>query len=395
MQLQSILDWLAAFAPLRLAESWDNVGLLLGDPGQPVRKAMTCLTVTPASAAEAVREGAELIVSHHPVLFKPTQRLTTATPEGRLLLPLLRAGVAVYSPHTAFDNCRGGINDLLAERLGLLETRPLKPRERGGASGRGPAAQLKLVAFVPEGDLQRVSEALFAAGAGRIGAYEQCSFRAPGTGTFYGTESANPAVGQKGRREEAPEWRLEVVVPSAKLEAAVRGLRLAHSYEEPAFDVYPLLQAPSRTPELSPAEAADAGAAGEGAGRLGALPQPLPLRTLAQTAARALRVPAAQFVGDPARQVRRAAVVCGAGGSMLEDALQAGADVFLTGEMRFHDLLAAEAAGVAVVLAGHHATERHGVERLAERLGSEFPELTAWASRAEQDPLQHLSAAAS
>src|SRR5262249_32005837 len=152
-----------------LAEPWDNVGLLLGDTTAEVRKIMTCLTVTTASAAEAVAENVNLIVSHHPILFKPTQKITAATAEGRMLLSLLNSGVAVYSPHTAFDNCRGGINDILCRRLGLSDVEPLR---RGS-----DAPQCKIVVFVPESDLQKVSDALFQAGAGIIGQYSQCSFR--------------------------------------------------------------------------------------------------------------------------------------------------------------------------------------------------------------------------
>ena len=144
----------------------------------------------------------------------------------------MRAGIAVYSPHTAFDNCAGGINDGLCEKLGVRNAVPLRPRDA--------KRQCKLVAFVPDADLQKVTDALFAAGAGVIGEYRECSFRLAGTGTFHGSDAANPAVGQKGRREDVSEWRLEVVVPEARVSAAIAALRAAHSYEEPAFDVYPL-----------------------------------------------------------------------------------------------------------------------------------------------------------
>src|SRR5262249_35747256 len=160
-----------------------------------------------------------LIVTHHPVLFRAVKRLTTSTPEGRTLLALVRAGVAVYSPHTAFDNAPGGINDSLAGRLGLIEVEPLRKHEG--------ARQCHVVVFVPEADLARVSDALFAAGAGQIGQYSQCSFRLAGTGTFFGSSASNPTVGQKGRREEVSEWRLEVVCPEAVVGQVVAALRRA------------------------------------------------------------------------------------------------------------------------------------------------------------------------
>jgi dinuclear metal center YbgI/SA1388 family protein len=365
--LATVVDHLKHFAPLDLAEEWDNVGLLLGDPAAEVGAIMSCLTVTPASAAEAVADGANLIVSHHPILYKAVQRLTTGTPEGRMLLALLRAGVAVYSPHTAFDNCTGGINDLLCERLGLTNVRPLK-------AAAGPD-QCKLVAFVPESDLSKVSDALFSARAGVIGNYEQCSFRLAGTGTFFGTEAADPTVGQKGRREEVAEWRLEVVCPASQVPAAVAAMRKAHSYEEPAFDVYPLKALPR----------------GAGSGRVGELAQPESAEAFGRRVAKALRLETVQLVGAGRRDaVRRVAVVCGAGGSLLGDVRRAEADGFLTGEMRFHDQLAAEAAGVVTVLAGHYATERPGVEMLAERLQKAFPTTRVWASRREADPAREV-----
>ena len=360
----AVIDLLEQLAPPGLAAEWDNVGLLLGDREAKVRRVMTCLTVTPESAAEAVAEKAGLVVTHHPVLFRPVQRLTSATPEGRTLLPLLRAGVAVYSPHTAFDNAPGGINDLLAGRIGLEDVAPLRRHD-------GPR-QCKLVTFVPDADLAKVSDALFAAGAGVIGEYRECSFRLEGTGTFFGTDATNPAVGRKGRREEVREWRLEVVCPEGRVESVVAALRRAHSYEEPAYDVYPLRPLP----------------AGQGEGRVGRLPDAPALADLANAVAAVLNVPAAQIVGDGDRPVRRVAVVCGAGGSFLADAVRAQADVLVTGEARFHDYLAARAAGLALILPGHYATERCGVEDLAERIGKALPRLTVWASRRERDPVE-------
>src|SRR5437660_9871450 len=159
--VDAVIHYLDEFAPRELAAEWDNVGLLLGDRDTDVRNVMTCLTVTPESAAEAIAEQAQLIVTHHPILFRAVKRLTTATPEGRMVLSLVRSNIAVYSPHTAFDNARHGINELLARRLGLEDVRPLRTQP-------GPR-QSKIVVFVPDADLARVSDALFAASAGNIG----------------------------------------------------------------------------------------------------------------------------------------------------------------------------------------------------------------------------------
>jgi dinuclear metal center YbgI/SA1388 family protein len=359
----NVTAFLGRLAPLDLAAEWDNVGLLLGDGTAEVQRVLTCLTVTPESAAEAIRTGAQLIVSHHPILFKPIRRLSGATPEGRMLLALARAGVAVYSPHTAFDNSTDGINESLARRIGLRDVAPLKRQPSG--------AECKVVVFVPEQDLQPVMDSLFAAGAGRIGQYRECSFCLAGTGTFYGTESTNPAVGQRGRREQVAELRLEVVCPEAAVPAVVAAARRAHSYEEAAIDVYPLRPHSGTT----------------GEGRIGTLSRDDTLAGFAAAVRNELRCGPAQVVGEPARPVRRVAVVCGSGGSFVDEAVRAGADVLLTGEARFHDYLEARSHGLALVLPGHFATERPGVEELARRIAAEFPGLNAAASVNEVDPV--------
>lgn len=353
---------LEKFAPPQTAADWDNVGLLLGDPGDAVERLMTCLTVTPDVVEEAVSERVNLIVSHHPILFRGAKQLTAGRGEGRVVLPLARAGVAVYSPHTAFDNCPGGINDILCRRLGVQNAVTLRPRE-------GPR-EYKLAVYVPDKDLAPVSDALFEAGAGVIGKYEQCSFRLAGKGTFFGSDETNPSVGRKGRREEVDEWRLEVVLPEAKVAGAVRAMRKAHSYEEPAFDIYHL----------------KAGLSG-GEGRVGELANAVPLGELARTAKAALAAASVQVVGDFTQSVRRVAVACGAAGEFLSDSMRSKADVFLTGELRFHDALTARSAGLGVIVPGHYATERPAVEELAAKLAADWPSLTAWASRRERDPL--------
>src|SRR5439155_11017143 len=214
------------------------------------------------------------IVTHHPILFRGVKRLTTANAEGQTVLALARAGIAVFSPHTGFDNTRGGINDRLAAKLGLTDVRPLRHRDA--------RSTCKIVVFVPESDLAKVSDAMFAAGAGVIGEYRECSFRSAGTGTFHGSDAAHPTVGQKGRREEVSEWRLEVVCPESAVDTVVSAMRRAHSYEEPAVDVYPLRP----------------GRSSIGEGRIGRLPAATTLRTLAETLKTQLRCGPVQVIGD-------------------------------------------------------------------------------------------------
>jgi dinuclear metal center YbgI/SA1388 family protein len=361
-----VVSYLEAFAPKALAADWDNVGLLLGTESADVEHLLTCLTITPEVVAEAIDEQVQMIVTHHPILFRGTKSLSTQTAEGRLLWPLARHGIAVYSPHTAFENTAGGINDSISKALALDNLAPLRRNQA--------EQQYKVVVFVPEGDLERVADAMFKQGAGIIGQYSQCSFRIPGTGTFFGNENTNPTIGKKGQRETLSELRLEVVCPSANLSNVLAVMRKAHSYEEPAYDVYPLkLQLSS-----------------QGEGRVGELPNPMTLKELAAQAKEVLKARSVQVVGDFDRRVQRIAIACGAAGEFLRDAVKARADVFLSGEMRFHDYLSAQAQGIALLLPGHYATERPAVEQLAVRLNEQFVSLRAWPSRAENDPVQWL-----
>ncbi len=363
-----VVRWLEEFAPASLAEPWDNVGLLWGDPAAAVDRVMTCLTVTGPTAEEAIAEKAELIVSHHPVLFRALKRVRADLPATAPLWSLARAGIAVASPHTSFDNTAGGINDGLCRRLSLADVVPLRPLPGTGSC--------KVVVFTPESDQAAVLDAVFEAGAGRIGAYRECSFSSPGQGTFFGTEETTPSVGQKGQRERAAELRLEVLCPAPRLDAVLRAIRASHSYEEPAIDVYPLQQA----------------GPGPGSGRMGTYAEPRSLHEFAGLVTRALGHVPVQMVGDPRKPVRRVAVACGAGDDFLGDAVAAGADVLLTGEARFHRAIEAEALDIGLILAGHHATERPGVEDLAEQIARAFPDLTVWPSLQERDPLHWIDA---
>ena len=357
--------WLERFAPRRLAESWDNVGLLWGDPLAVVSRVMTCLTVTTETAAEAIAGGAGAIVSHHPILFRPVKAVTAATTDGAMLWRLARADVAVLSPHTALDNTIGGINDGLARRLGLVDVGPLRPT--------APTGWCKVVVFVPPDGAEGVRSAMFDAGAGRVGRYERCSFAGQGVGTFFGGEGARPAAGQAGRFEEVAELRLEVICPERAVDRVVAAARAAHPYEVPAIDVLPLRIEPE----------------GPGVGRVGRMGMPMRLDAFAALVKSTLGAPATTYAGEPGRVVERVAIACGAGDDFLADAIRLGADALLTGEARYHRAIEARSAGVGLVLAGHHATERPGVEDLAGRIAAEVAGVEVWASRREVDPVRN------
>jgi putative NIF3 family GTP cyclohydrolase 1 type 2 len=229
-----VLKVLDARAPFNAAADWDNVGLLLGDPSWPAKRVLITLDLTDAVAEEALKSKVDLVLAYHPPIFKPVARLTPEMPGPTRLLPeLLAKRISIAALHTALDVAVGGTNDCLLDAFSPISREPL---ETLGETG----SQLKLVTFVPQDEVDSVRAALSAAGAGVIGAYSQCSYMLWGRGTFLGDHSTNPTVGRKGRLETVDEVRLEMVTPASRIGAIVRALTAAHSYEEPAFDLYPL-----------------------------------------------------------------------------------------------------------------------------------------------------------
>jgi dinuclear metal center YbgI/SA1388 family protein len=367
-----IVAFLERFAPPGLAEDSDNVGLLFGDRRQEVRSVVTCLTLTPDVGREAIERHADLAISHHPILFRAVKQITADTAEGSMLLALIAAGTSVYSPHTAYDGAAEGINQQLAEHLELKHIEPLR-RARDKQN-------CKIVCFVPRSHLAAVQEAVWSVGAGTIGEYSKCSFVVDGTGSFEGSAAANPAIGQAQRLEHVAEARLEIVCPERLVPEALRSLKAAHPYEEPAYEVYPLVRRESAL----------------GAGRMGVFEAamagvPPKLGDFLATVKTKLQVSNLPYVGELLRPVSRVAIACGSGGEFLNEAVSRGCEVLLTGEARFHTALEARAAGIGLLLAGHYATERPAMERLAAILTREFPEVSAWPSDVERDPIQWSS----
>lgn len=364
-------------APLGLAEPWDNVGLLVGDAGAALRgPVLLAIDLTDAVLEEAEGAGAGAVVAYHPPIFHAMKRLTAAEPGSRRILRAARAGIAIYSPHTALDAAPGALCDWLADTLlaghagSGADRRALRP------STAGSEEEVKLVTFVPEAEAARVREALASAGAGRIGRYSLCSFAVRGTGTFLGApEETHPAVGQPGRLEAVEELRLEMVCPRRALPLALQTLRHFHPYEEPAIDAYPLEPRPER---------------GQGPGRRLVLDQPATARELARRVKGALKLPHVEAAIASERPVSTVGVCAGAGASLLEAAAAEGCEVYLTGEMKHHEVLAATGLGMSVILAGHTRTERGYLPRLAGRLATELPGLDVRVSAADTDPLLAL-----
>ena len=363
MKLSDLLTILDDIAPTRYAEPWDNVGLLAGDPAQQVTRVLLTIDYTREVAAEAQQQDCDLIIAYHPPLFDAIKRLTA----GSVIFDAIRRGVAIYSPHTALDVADGGTNDMLADVLGLAPNarQPLRLTQSKSA------ANCKLVTFVPEAAAEQVAAALFEAGAGRIGNYTCCSFRSPGTGTFYGEEgSTNPAVGRPGRLETANELRIETILPIEKVSAAVQAMRKAHPYEEPAFDLVQLAAPPE----------------GKGQGRIGDLSAAADRALIIDRVKRALGVSHLLVAGPAAGPARRLACCAGACGDLLADALAQDADLYLTGEMRHHDALQAASRGMTVLCALHSNSERKVLERYAKRIAERAPALAISLSTRDRDP---------
>jgi dinuclear metal center YbgI/SA1388 family protein len=359
LELRAVIDAMEKIAPTRNAESWDNVGLIAGDPRQQVSAALLVIDYTDEVAREREGLGCNLVIAYHPPIFQAVRRLTAEN----LVYDAIRRGVAIYSPHTALDVAEGGTNDVLCDVMGVARRSPLKLAET-------KATQYKLVTFVPENALEAVSRALFQAGAGRIGQYTSCSFRSPGTGTFFGEEGTNPAVGQSGKLEVTQEVRVETVVPIAKIAAVIEALRKSHPYEEPAFDLNQLAAAPE----------------GVGQGRVGEFDQPVNRSELIERIKRGLELSHLLVAGPIDGAVTRVAACAGACGDLLDDAMRQKAELYLTGEMRHHDAIKAARAGLTVVCTLHSNSERVTLRRLKSRLEEALPGLAVHLTRADRDP---------
>ncbi|MFI5731161.1 Nif3-like dinuclear metal center hexameric protein [Kribbella sp. NPDC051587] len=318
------------------AESWDAVGLVTGDPDQPVRRVLFAVDPMREVVDEAIAGEFDLLVTHHPLLLKGVNSVAATTPKGRVIHDLIRSNTALHVCHTNADNANPGVSDALAAALGLQDTRPLNPM---------PADPLdKIVVFVPVADTQGVLEAMAVAGAGELGDYDRAAWSSAGEGTFRPLEGANPAIGRVGDIEVVAENRLEMILPRHKRRAVVAAMKAAHPYEEPAYDVYELATLPSE----------------RGGGRVGVLAEPLPLKQFAQLVADNL--PKTQHgvrvAGDPDRLITSLAVVGGAGDSEFAKVRAAGVDAYVTADLRHHPATEAQAYGdPALVDVAHWASE--------------------------------------
>jgi len=351
--IQSIIDALEAWAPPGSAQSYDNVGLQVGDAQRSVEHALLALDLTPQVVDEAASTGASLIITHHPLLFKPLSSLTADSFTSHLALRLAEAGIALYSIHTNLDAAPGGVSFALAEHLGLSDVTFLD----------GFADTLyKLATFVPSDEFESVRAALAEAGAGQIGEYDACAFSTNGTGYFRPGHATTPHIGEAGGSlESVDEVKIEVEVARWDLGGVLAALQAAHPYEEVAYDVYPVKQKNSRA----------------GLGAIGQLDAPMPLRDLLERVATRLDAGSLRYVGDPEATVERIAVCGGAGSDFIGTARGAGADAYVTADVKYHEFFGAldhdGTPGMALIDPGHYETEALTEALLRDWLAERFP----------------------
>lgn len=384
MQMADLIAAMERIAPLAHAEPWDKVGLLVGSAGHELSgPILLTIDLTERVLAEAIEAEASAVIAYHPPIWEPLTRVTDTSPAQRIVLGAVERGISIYSPHTALDAVPGGICDWLCEGLsggsggggtpGKIQgdCRALTPHH-----DRSHTQEVKIVTFVPADHVETVRNALATAGAGIIGRYKVCSFATPGTGTFLGDKSTKPAVGHAGRLESTPELRLEMVTSKAALPLAIQTLRRFHPYETPAIDVYELLPTPQRE---------------FGAGRRLVLDRPVPLDELA-TRFKAFLGTSTVRIADAGHPgpVRTIGVCAGAGSSMLAAAKAEGCEVFVTGELSHHQVIASLHSGVSVILGEHTGTERGYLPRLAARLAVELPGARLIVSTTDRDPLRPI-----
>jgi dinuclear metal center YbgI/SA1388 family protein len=344
-RIQDLVGLVHSLYPPALAEEWDNVGLQVGEAAAELKSVLICLDPSEKALDAAVAAGAQAIVAHHPLLFRPLRSLVPADETSRILFRAVREGVAILCVHTNLDRGRNGLNDWLAARLGVAAARPL------AAGGE----LLKLVVFVPAGYESQVADALFASGAGEVGSYDRCSFRSSGTGTFRPGPGTTPFIGRAGETEAVRELRLETVLPREAAHRAVERMLKAHPYEEAAYDLIPLANRRSDV----------------GLGRIGRLEQALPLGEFALQVKTALGANSLRLVGDAGRRVAKVALCGGSGSSLLAEAVRQGADVLVTGDVKYHEAKNAESQGIALIDGGHFATEQLMVAGLSAVLRRE------------------------
>ncbi|CAM3441104.1 Nif3-like dinuclear metal center hexameric protein [Brevibacillus invocatus] len=366
---QTVIQEVERLAPKALAMEGDKIGLHVGTLQKKVKKVMIALDVLESVVDEAIAEGVDLIVAHHAVIYRPLKNIRTDLAAGRVFEKLIKHDIAVYTAHTNLDVAVGGMNDWLAEAIGLADVEVLDVLHRD--------AWKKLVVYVPKSHRDAVFQAVCGAGAGKVGNYDHCSFQVEGVGTFLPSEGTQPFIGTQGKLEKVEEVRMELIMPASRQSDVIKAMLSAHPYEEVAYDIIPL----------------DMPGTGYGIGRIGNLPQPMSLRELAELVKQRFSLKGVRVVGDLDGTIKKVAVVGGDGSSFASKAIFRGADAYLTGDIGYHTAHDAQADGLSIIDAGHNI-EKIMKDKLSaylqERLKEHGYETEVIASRTHTDPFQFI-----
>ncbi len=362
MKIKDIISAIEDFAPLCLQESWDNAGVQVGDVDNEATGAILCVDVTEGVVDEAVAKGTNLIVSHHPLLFKGLKRIVGATPIERIVAKALRNGITIYSAHTNMDSAVGGVSWRDAEKLGLKDVRVLAPQ-----SGN----VMKLVVFVPDDYADAVCEAMWKAGAGHIGNYDRCAYRMSGIGTYYALEGANPFAGNVGEQHEEAEARVEVVFPASITGRVVTSMLAAHPYEEPAYDLLKVENKQST-----------------GLGVVGDV-EPVKAADFIAHVKHVLNIAAVPCSGNLDSTVRKVALCGGAGGEFIPDAIRCGADIYMCGDLKYHDFTSYNDK-IVIANIGHYESEECTKGIFYDIIKKKFPNFATYYAEFEKNPISFL-----
>lgn len=355
MKLFELTGFFNSRFPLTFQEDYDNSGLIYGDPGRDINKALITLDVTEDVVNEALNLGCDLIISHHPPVFKEIKKVIPSGYSERVLIQAIRNDIALYAMHTNLDNISGGLNFLFCRKLGIKDPSILQPKK---------GYLRKLVTFCPSAHAEKVREALFQAGAGHIGNYEKCSYNSEGKGTFQGAENTHPFVGEKGHLHTENETRIETVYPVTVEGNVIHALFSSHPYEEIAYDIYNL-------ENVYPSV---------GSGAIGMLENETDEKSFLESIINNLpaeRLMHSRLLGKP---VRKVAVCGGSGAFLIREAIRQMADVFVTGEIKYHEFFNAESA-ILLVAAGHYETEHYAKEIIADAIHEKFPNFAVLKSK--------------
>jgi dinuclear metal center YbgI/SA1388 family protein len=365
MQVKDILQVIETFAPLAYQESYDNSGLQVGDPNDEVKGILLSLDVTEQIMEEAMQRGCNMIVAHHPLIFSGLKRLSGRNYVERIVQKAIKNDINIYAAHTNLDNVRNGVNARIAQKLGLENTAILQMKM---------STLSKLYTFAPQKDADKVRDALFAAGAGDIGRYRECSFNTNGTGSFRPGADANPAIGTAGGpREMVDEVKIEVLVPTHLETKVMRALFDAHPYEEVAYE-FIALQNPNQ--EL-------------GAGMVGTLPQPMEAKAFLAYVKERMQTDCIRHTDLLNKQIEKVALCGGSGSFLLKEAIGAGADVFITGDFKYHQFFDAEGR-IVIADIGHFESEQFTVEIFEELLKEKFPNFAVLLSNYKTNPVKYF-----